>query len=528
VAALDYRSFTSFSDDGPWELESGHIAWQRGIEHLRVGTRAQVPRLLARRILPPGVRVAEVGARIGGAVLGWAATERRRGGSVSKAGLSRRMRMAFTALGPSYIKMGQVLSSGEGIFPPELVSEFRLLRDRVPPESFDAVRATVEADLGRRLEDVFSSFAREPIAAASIAQVHRATLVSGEDVVVKVQRPDIARKVARDIAAMAWLARLLTGRIPVTALANPPAIVELLAETIVEELDFRLEAQNMLDVAAVLHESNQRAIVVPRPHPTLVTARVLVMERLSGFSFDDVAGMRAAGIDTTAVVRAGMVMLFEGSMIYGVFHGDLHGGNLIVLHDGRVGLLDHGITGRFDEVQRVAFLRMLLAAITNDVEAQIVALRELGAFPPDADATAIAVDLGLHEPPPDPSSMDAEELLAQMRELAKSLLGHGARLPKELVLFLKDMIFIDGAVATLAPDLDLVRELTSVFTAFFLRHGAQIAGDVGVDPTAMRVDLGDSLTQVGLDATGGLTYRDIQRQRDEAREKFEELRRRRE
>ena len=159
------------------------------------------------------------------------------------------------------------------------------------------------------------------------------------------QRPDVATLVRRDLAAMSWIAPLLVGRIPVAALANPPALVELFAETIVEELDFRLEAQNMLDVARVLAETGQHAIVVPRPHPSLVTRRVLVMERLDGFAWGDADAMRAAGIDTEAVLRAALIAFLEGALLYGVFHGDLHGGNLFVQPDGRVALLDFGITG---------------------------------------------------------------------------------------------------------------------------------------------------------------------------------------
>ena len=130
---------------------------------------------------------------------------------------------------------------------------------------------------------------------------------------------------------MAWLAPHLVGRIPIASLANPPALVELFAETIVEELDFRMEAANMIDIAVMLHELKQTGYVVPRPHTSLVTRRVLVMERVDGFNFDDVVGMKNAGVDTEAVVRTAMVALIEGAMIYGVFHGDLHGGNLFVL-----------------------------------------------------------------------------------------------------------------------------------------------------------------------------------------------------
>ena len=154
------------------------------------------------------------------------------------------------------------------------------------------VRRTIEEDLGRPLAEVFTSFDRTPLASASIAQVHSATLRTGERVVVKVQRSRVAPLVRLDIAAMAWIAPFLVGRIPVAALTNPPALVELFAETIVEELDFRLEAQNMLDIAAVFAGTGQRTVVVPRPHPELVTRRVLVMEHLHGFPWSDAAGMR--------------------------------------------------------------------------------------------------------------------------------------------------------------------------------------------------------------------------------------------
>ncbi len=258
-------AFGAFSSHPPWVIDLDRLAWQAGIDDLRARTRAEAPRLTRRRRLPPGSRVVRVGALLGTALGTWYIVDRGRGQHRSRAGLSRRLRRAFERLGPTYIKLGQILSSGEGLFPEELVTEFRLCRDQVPAEPFAMVRSIVEGDLGRPLEEVFSEFDRTPIAAASVAQVHAARLRSGEAVVVKVQRPDVATLVRRDLAAMSWIAPLLVGRIPVAALANPPALVELFGETIVEELDFRLEAQNMLDVARVLAETGQRAIVVPRP-----------------------------------------------------------------------------------------------------------------------------------------------------------------------------------------------------------------------------------------------------------------------
>jgi ubiquinone biosynthesis protein len=513
----------AFSDDPPWEVDPDALKWRAGIDPLRRRTRAEVPALVRRRRIPPGGRVVRTGVLIGGALGGWYLLDRRKGGSLSRAGLSRRLRNAFERLGPTYIKLGQIISSGEGIFPEELVHQFRLLRDQVPAEPFSVVRKIIEEDLGRPLDSVFLSIEPKPRAAASIAQVHDAVLRTGEQVVVKVQRPTVNELVRKDLAAMSWIAPTLVGRIPVAALTNPPALVDLFAETIVEELDFRLEAQNMLDIARVLVETGQRAIVVPRPHPTLVTRRVLVMERLDGFGFDDVAGMKAAGIDTEAVVRAGMVSFLEGAILFGVFHGDLHGGNLLVQSDGRVALLDYGITGRLDERRRLAFLRLLMGGTINDTRGQIEALRDLGALPADTDIDAVIVDLGLDQPVKDPTEMSADELTAEIRELTKKLLAYGARMPKELMLFVKDMLFLDGALATLAPDVDLFAEITHVATYFATRHGERIAAEVGIDPRKLEVDVSGFKASMGVtDDVETLTYRDLQKRRETIRKRMEE------
>ena len=523
-------SVGAFSTNPPWLVDIAQLRWRAGIDQLRAATAGQVPHLLRKRRLPPGRRVVRVGAELTQAVGGWYLIERRRGRQtarpeLSRAGLSRRLRLAFQVLGPTYIKLGQILSSGEGVFPAELVNEFRLLRDRVPPESFEAVRQVVEEDLGRPLEDVFSHFDREPLAAASIAQVHAATLHSGEQVVVKVQRPAVATTVRTDLAAMSWIAPFLIGRIPVSALANPPALVELFAETIVEELDFRLEADNMLDIARVLAATEQRSVVVPRPHPELVTRRVLVMERLGGFSFDDVAGMRAAGIDTAAVVRALMISFLEGATLFGVFHGDLHGGNLFVCPDGTVALVDYGITGRLDEPRRLAFLRMLMGGTINDPKMQLAALRDLGALPPDTDLDAVIRDLGIDQPVKDPTAMAPEELLAEIRDIIKKLLGYGARFPKVLMLYVKNLLFLDGALATLAPDVDLFQEVTHIATYFTQRYGERIAAEVGVDPRQRALDLDGMRAQLGVAPdVERMSYRDLQARRELIRKRMEDHR----
>ena len=509
----------AFTPRAPWIVDPETMPWRTAsggdpdIDTLRAEAAELARSLVHPKHLPSVGRVLTVVYRIGGALLAWGARER--GTPESRAGLSRRLRPAFEHLGPTYIKLGQIISSGAGIFPEELVEEFRLLRDRVPPEPFPVVRRTVEADLGRPLAEVFTSFDRRPIASASIAQVHAATLRSGERVVVKVQRSRVAPLVRLDIAAMAWIAPFLVGRIPVAALTNPPALVELFAETIVEELDFRLEAQNMLDIAAVFAGTGQRSVVVPRPHPELVTRRVLVMEHLHGYSWGDAEAMRTAGIDTVAVLRSSLIAFLEGALLYGVFHGDLHGGNLIVQADGTVALLDFGITARLDERKRLAFLRLQMGASTNNVTAQVEALRDLGALPADSDIEAVIRDLNLDRPPIDPTTLTAEEMVAELREVTKALLAYGARLPKELMLFVKNMLFLNGAMATMAPDVDILGEILAVVTYFTERHGEQIAREVGFEVSAETIDLDGYRAAMGFtEGDDAITFRDLQERRE--------------
>lgn len=505
-------AFGVFTDSGPWVVDPDELRWRRGLDEERVRLRGEVDRLLDPGRLPPAGRLATATAVLGPALAAWTATERHR--EDSRAALAHRLRVAFERLGPTYVKLGQIVSGGEGIFPSDIVDEFSLLRDQVPAVAFDRIRDVVERELYAPLENVFAEFDPEPIAAASIAQVHAARLATGEDVVVKVQRPGVAELVRADIRSMAWLAPRMVGRIPIATLANPPALVELFAETIIEELDFRLEAENMIDVAMMLATAEQRGLVVPRPHPSLVTRRVLVMERLHGFAFHDVDAMHAAGIATEPVLRAGLIGFMEGAMIHGIFHGDLHGGNLLVQRDGRAAVFDFGITARLDEPQRLAVLRTLVTGLAGDVKGQLAALRDLGAFPPDTDLDEVIRELDLEGPVKDPTQMSSDELILELRSIVKKLLAYGAGIPKELMLLLKNMIYLNAATASLAPDLDILAEIAAVYAHFTERHGARIMADIGVDTTQATLDLDAVKASFGLTSdVEGLTFRELQERR---------------
>ncbi len=511
--------FGAFSVDGPWNLDLDDITWLAGVDSLRTRVRNHVPELTRPRRLPPGRRVATIMTTFGWALARWK-LKRHHDQTASRTDLSIRLRLASEKLGTTYIKLAQIISSGEGIFPPELVSEFAKCRDQVPAETWDTVRSIVEADLGRTIDEAFTAFDQTPLAAASIAQVHVATLrnpdgTDGPEVVVKVQRPAVDATVHGDIAASAWLAPFLVGRIPVAALANPPALVEVFAQSIVEELDFRLEAQNMLDVAQSLHQLDQTGYVVPRPHPRLVTRRVLVMERLHGFQFDDLARMQAEGIDPHDIVRTGMIGFLEGALVNGIFHGDLHGGNLFVQPDGTTALLDYGIVGRLTESKRVSFLKLLMASTSNNVRGQVEAIRDLGALPHDVDIDTVIADLGLDGGGVDPTTLSQAELVGEVNRLVKAMLGYGARMPRELMLFAKNLVFLDGVISTLTPDLDLFAEVSEIAMWFVRRHGNQLAADVGIKVDTFEIDLTAMKNQFGVDpATDGFTYRELQDRRE--------------
>ena len=508
----------AFSDDPPWVLDRDQISWLAIAPVLRQAARKEVPVLTKPSRIPPVLRLLVVMRTLVAALLPWLWHKKLNHFACaedSRTDLSKRMRKAVEKLGSTYIKLGQIISSGEGLFPTELVDEFKLCRDQVPAESFADVRKVVEQDLGGKIADTFALFETTPLAAASIAQVHLARLLTGETVVVKVQRPNVKQLVRKDLKVMSWLAPHLVGRLKIAALANPPALVELFAETIVEELDFRMEADNMIDIAQILKDLNQTGYIVPRPHPKLVTQRVLVMERLEGFKFDDVVGMKNAGIDTEAVIRTGMIAFMEGAMIHGAFHGDLHGGNLFVMKDGRTALLDFGIVGRLSGARRLAFLRLMLGATTNDVMGQVTALRDLGALPMDTDLDAVIIDLGLDRPPIDPTKLSADELVKEVQRIMKALLGYGARMPKELMLYVKNMVFLDGAISRLAPDLDLLGEIAAISMLFAQRHGEQLGRELGIDHNAIEINLDSVKAGLGIELeTNSLTYRELQQRRE--------------
>jgi aarF domain-containing kinase len=367
------------------------------------------------------------------------------------------IRRAFEELGPTYIKLGQLVASSQGLFPERYCLEFRKCLDRVPPFEFADVEQTLSEDLVKPTTETFESIDARPLASASIAQVHAATLRDGKDVVIKVQRPGIADLVEADLHVLKFMARLMS-MMPLGDLANPRGIVEDFESNIREELDFRREAANMTEFNGIMVEHGQVKVSAPEPVDALTTRRVLVMERFFGHRVDDVEQLKAANVDGEATLLVGMRAWFQCMIIHGFFHGDVHAGNLMALADGRIGFLDFGIVGRFARERREQVTDYLLAFSTGDFKKLAEVMAAMGSTNEKVDLDALAKDLAAAYQPMLDNELAAVKYADVIPAIMRTAVRHGLRMPRDFVLVVKQMLYFDRYAKVLAPNLNVFRD----------------------------------------------------------------------
>jgi predicted unusual protein kinase regulating ubiquinone biosynthesis (AarF/ABC1/UbiB family) len=385
------------------------------------------------------------------------------------------LRHSFADLGPAFIKFGQLIASSPGLFPTVLADEFRHLLDRVPAEPARNVRRTIREDLGRPVREVFASFDNTPVAAASVAQVHVATLHDGRRVAVKVRRPRMRRRMERDLRLLRLLAALVEQAGAVGEIANPAAIVDDFATTLRAELDFRNEARWMAAFEANLRAfgENER-VVVPIPVEELVTRRVLVMSFVDGMPVDDVEPLRAEGHDLQELLLAAIRAWAEGALVHGLFHGDVHAGNLFVTPGGQVAFLDFGIMGEVEGDTRATLLETLPTVLLGgDFRRAAEAIVSLGATTRPVDIDALAADVEKVARPLLGSTLADVEYGALLTQVLGVASRHKLRLPREMVLLAKQLLYFERYAKAMAPDYRLLSDprIIQHLLAAAQRHG---------------------------------------------------------
>lgn len=379
----------------------------------------------------------------------------------------RRLRMALTDLGPTFIKLGQILSTRADLIGPGLADELAELQSRAAADPAEMVRRMVESELGRRLEDVFLDFAPAPLASASIAQVHAATLPGGEEVVVKVQHADIQGRIEADLEILAALAEVAEKHSDRLRPFQPVALVRGFRRQLLRELDFEHERASIDEFAS--HFAGDATVRFPRTWRELTTRRVLVMERLRGIPGTDKDALASSGADLGRFARDGagifLAMIFRDSF----YHADPHPGNLMLLEGGVVGIIDCGMTGRLDEVTRDDVERLLLAAVGHDAGELADAVLHLGAAPSGIDRDQLRSELDEFVGEFVGRSLQDVDLSAALNALGGVIRRFRITLPPAVALLLRTLVVLEGTSRQLSPAFSLA-ELVRPFYLRSLRR----------------------------------------------------------
>ena len=381
----------------------------------------------------------------------------------------RRIRRVLEDLGPSFIKLGQLMSTRADLFPPEYIEELKKLQDQVPPVAFMQIQKVVEKELKQSIQDAFMSFEPESMAAASVAQVHPARLKTGETVAVKVVRPGIEKKIREDIRLMYYFAEKIETSFEIGKVIGAVNLVKEFERNIYRELDMVTEAGNIERFASNFKDTEE--LYIPKVYWRCTSKSVLVMEHIEGIKMDRIEALEANGIDPKEVAMIGLHSFSRQLMEFGLFHADPHPANVIVMYDGRVSLVDFGITGYLDEETMMQIANLFLGYAEHDYDVIMEALEEAGLIDPQVmDLAGFRSDLKDISEPFYGRSLQTISVKDVYDQVIALVLKHQIRLPRNLLLLLKTFIQTEALGKILGSDASLL-EVTRPYARELLMRG---------------------------------------------------------
>jgi ubiquinone biosynthesis protein len=378
-----------------------------------------------------------------------------------------RIRLAIEELGPTFIKLGQILSTRPDQIGMPLAQELQKLQTGVPCDNSETICDIIASELGKPLPELFADFDTTPLASASIGQAHRARLSGGEDVVVKVQHAGVRRRMEIDLDILAGLAQLAE-KLPELRVYRPEATVAEFRRVVRRELDFGREARNLEQFARNFACSPH--VRIPRLYPELSTARVLTMEWLDGIKLSDPAVRDIPNVDLRQVARHGADMYLEMIFHHGFYHGDPHPGNLMVLANGAIGLVDFGMVARLDETLREQIEDMLAAIVSQDAQQLTSLVMRIGAVPPGLDEAALSVDLTEFVVHYANQPVDSFDLAGALTEMVEIIQRYRIALPAAMAMLIKVLIMLEGTARLLEPNFSLMELIQPYQKKLMLRR----------------------------------------------------------
>lgn len=371
------------------------------------------------------------------------------------------LRETFEKLGTTYIKLGQFIASSPSVFPEAYVEEFQLCLDRTTPVPFASMRQVLEQELGKSIDTVFADIDPVPLASASIAQVYAAKLITGEDVVIKIQKPGVENILLTDLNFLYVGAKILEMFVPNLAMASLSAIVEEIQKGMLAECDFFQEAKNIEDFKSFLASTGNQDAVAPHVYKQASTMRILTMERYYGVPFTDLESVRKHTANPEATLITAMNTWFASLMFCESFHADVHAGNLLVLENGKIGFIDFGIVGRIKPSTWKSVSQFIASIGTEDYHGMAESMLGIGMTNEEINVDRLASDIEklyatMDKVVPsdtiDLASVNEHEVNRIMVDLVGLGKRHGIHFPREFALLLKQLLYFDRYVRLLAID----------------------------------------------------------------------------